>query len=212
MNKKNLLLALSLSATLALTACNSNSSKANDATKENTNQATEQTTNNSKNSAKGASTNDSQATLEARDVDAAKSTKEDAFDKFLELHPNAKVNSFALEYENGNLVYSVDGYDDANEYEVDLNSEDLSVIKDKVEKLEKDDDNYGDINKEMLSKIDSFIEKSVQDAGAEFHAKEYGIGYDDGILVAEVEVVNNSNKDITYEYNFETGDLIEKDM
>lgn len=220
MNKKILTTAIALSAALTLIACGQKTdNKPAEATTTNTTQnAAAETTNNAANKSTEVVVDDTskdagqEATNQATagSIKEAKITREEAFDKFLELHPGAKVDSFKLEHDDGVLVYSVDGYDDKNEYEVDINAIDGTVKQDEVDK--NDGNNAGDIQKDALAKIDQFIEESHKDAGDDkYYASSYGLDYEDGKLVAEVELSNGS-QDIDYDYDYETGKLLQKDM
>lgn len=133
-----------------------------------------------------------------------------AFDGFKKLHPDAKVESFQLEVENGKAYYKVDGYDAKNEYEVTVDAVTGEIVKDEFE-AEDTSAKTADIQLEMIEAVDKFMDQALKDAGQGFEAGEYEVELDNGVYVVSVEVVNG-NKDITYEYEFETGKLLEKDM
>lgn len=133
-----------------------------------------------------------------------------AFDGFKKLHPDAKVESFQLDVENGNAYYKVDGYDAKNEYEVTVNAMTGDIVKDESE-AENTSAKTADIQLEMVESVDKFMELALKDAGQGFEAGEYEVEFDNGMYVVNVEVVNG-NKDITYKYELETGKLLEKDM
>ena len=90
-----------------------------------------------------------------------KFTPEEAFDKFMELHPEAKIESLDLDKGLMDYQYVVEGYDTENEYEVKINPVNGEVISDETEMAELDDEN-GEITKEHLAKVDSLIEKLKQ--------------------------------------------------
>lgn len=225
MNKKILIATLGLSLVLTLSACSGEKNKAAEETKnatEGTKNAAEVTTNNkakvseeSKN-AQGTETVDpSKAEVIADksmslDLSAAKLTKEEAFDNFKKLHPDAKVESLGLEAEGPNLLYKIDGYDAEKEYEVTINAVTGDVIKDEFE-VEKTQGNVADVKKDMLAKIDGFVEKAIAEAGDGFIATDYTLEFDNGKYLVEVEV-EKDGKDISYAYDLATGKLVEKDM
>lgn len=53
---------------------------------------------------------------------------------------------------------------------------------------------------------------SLKDAGDGYHLNSFSIEHEAGITKLEVEVENASGKDIEYEYNLETKELIKKDL
>lgn len=205
MNKKILITTLGLGLVLTLSACGQKNEKA-----EPTNPEVKVEENVNKNASKNM---DDAQTKEETAVNKGAVANLDrgiAFDGFKKLHPDAKVESFQLEVENGNAYYKVDGYDAKNEYEVTVNAMTGDIVKDESE-AENTSAKTADIQLEMIESVDKFMELALKDAGQGFEAGEYEVELDNGMYVVNVEVVNG-NKDITYKYEFETGKLLEKDM
>lgn len=205
MNKKFLITTLGLGLVLTLSACGQKNEKAEPANPE---VKVEENVN------KDANKNMTDAqTKEETAVNKGAVANLDrgiAFDGFKKLHPDAKVESFQLEVENGNAYYNVDGYDAKNEYEVTVNAMTGDIVKDESE-AENTSAKTADIQLEMVESVDKFMELALKDAGQGFEAGEYEVEFDNGVYVVNVEVVNG-NKDITYKYELETGKLLEKDM
>lgn len=207
MNKKILITTLGLGLALTLSACGPKNEKANaDNAKNNTTVEENVNKNTNKNMA------DAQTKEETAVNNGAVANLDRgiAFDGFKKLHPDAKVESFQLEVEDGNAYYKVDGYDAKNEYEVSVNAMTGDIVKDEFE-AEDTSAKTADIQLEMIEAVDKFMEEALKDAGQGFEAGEYEVELDNGIYVVNVEVVNG-NKDISYKYEFETGKLLEKDM
>lgn len=205
MNRKILITTLGLGLALTLSACGQKNEKADPANPE---VKVEENVN--KNASKNM--NDAQ-TKEETAVNKGAVANLDrgiAFDGFKKLHPDAKVESFQLDVENGNAYYKVDGYDAKNEYEVTVNAMTGDIVKDESE-AENTSAKTADIQLEMVESVDKFMELALKDAGQGFEAGEYEVEFDNGVYVVNVEVVNG-NKDITYKYELETGKLLEKDM
>lgn len=140
--------------------------------------------------------------------DDIKVTPEEAFDKFMELHPNTKVKSVDLDKEVMEYQYVVEGYDENNEYEVKMNPVDGEVISDDSDDLDMDDDDDdGEITKDHLSKVDSIIDKAKKEDGSDSELDEWDISIEDGKVVIDVEIGATE-----YSYDMETEELIEKDM
>lgn len=206
MNKKILMTTLGLGLALTLTACGPKNEKA-DAPNEKNNAAVEASAN------KNASKNKADAqTKEETAINKGAVANLDrgiAFDGFKKIHPDAKVESFQLEVEDGKAYYKVEGYDAKNEYEITVDAMTGEIVKNEA-KAEKTSDKTADVQLAMLESVDKFMEEALKDAGQGYEAGEYGVELDDGKYVVNVEVVKGK-KDITYKYDLESGKLIEKD-
>lgn len=206
MNKKILMTTLGLGLALTLTACGPKNEKA-DAPNAKNNAAVEASAN------KNASKNKADAqTKEETAINKGAVANLDrgiAFDGFKKIHPDAKVESFQLEVEDGKAYYKVEGYDAKNEYEITVDAMTGEIVKNEA-KAEKTSDKTADVQLAMLESVDKFMEEALKDAGQGYEAGEYGVELDDGKYVINVEVVKGK-KDITYKYDLESGKLIEKD-
>lgn len=219
MNKKILITTLGLGLALTLSACGQKTEKAEPANsevkvEENVNKNANKNTADAETKEESANKNMADAqTKEETAVNKGAVANLDrgiAYDGFKKLHPDAKVESFQLEVENGKAYYKVDGYDAKNEYEITVDAVTGDIVKDEFE-AEDTSAKTADIQLEMIEAVDKFMDQALKDAGQGFEAGEYEVELDNGVYVVSVEVVNG-NKDITYEYEFETGKLIEKDM
>ncbi|MCD7132005.1 PepSY domain-containing protein [Limosilactobacillus balticus] len=65
-----------------------------------------------------------------------------AIDKFNQRYQNKQINEVELESDNGKYVYTIKGFDNANEYKVKVNAKDGKAISNKSEKLDKNDKKY----------------------------------------------------------------------
>lgn len=197
---------LGLGLALTLTACGPKNKKA-DAPNAKNNAAVEASAN------KNASKNKADAqTKEETAINKGAVANLDrgiAFDGFKKLHPDAKVESFQLEVEDGKAYYKVEGYDAKNEYEITVDAVTGEIVKNEA-KAEKTSDKTADIQLAMLESVDKFMEEALKDAGQGYEAGEYEVELDNGKYVVNVEVVKGK-KDITYKYDLESGKLIEKD-
>lgn len=206
MNKKILMTTLGLGLALTLTACGPKNEKA-DAPNAKNNAAVEASAN------KNASKNKADAqTKEETAINKGAVANLDrgiAFDGFKKIHPDAKVESFQLEVEDGKAYYKVEGYDAKNEYEITVDAVTGEIVKNES-KAEKTSDKTADIQLAMLESVDKFMEEALKDAGQGYEAGEYEVELDNGKYVVNVEVVKGK-KDITYKYDLESGKLIEKD-
>lgn len=136
---------------------------------------------------------------------------EDAVKIFNDKYANVNIDEISFEKDNGVYAYEINGFDDANEYEMEINAADGSIIKDKSEKDRDPDDKAIDLN--LLGNTNELIESAKTDAGEGFYLDSYSIDVEDSgsITKIEIEVKNANGKDIEYEYNLETKELIKKD-
>ena len=219
MNRKILITTLGLGLALTLSACGQKTEKAEPANsevkvEENVNKNANKNTADAETKEESANKNMADAeTKEERAINKGAVANLDrgiAYDGFKKLHPDAKVESFQLEVENGKAYYKVDGYDAKNEYEITVDAVTGDIVKDEFE-AEDTSAKTADIQLEMIEAVDKYMEEALKDAGQGYEAGEYEVELDNGVYVVSVEVVNG-NKDISYKYEFETGKLIEKDM
>ncbi|MGI5950139.1 PepSY domain-containing protein [Peptoniphilus sp.] len=202
MNKKNIALALGLSSILLLSACGKTEGNANSSANKVNNNVVENT-----NAEKNATVTE---TAE-KASDAPVLEKEVAFNNFTEMYKGAKITSFKLTEEKGSPAYEIDGYDSENEIELKLDASDGTVIKEEKDAVEKDDDNKKEITIDMLNKIDGFIEKADKEVKDGYVLNEYSLETDDGKLILELEYTDGT-KDVSFDYDFESGELLEQDM
>lgn len=200
MKKFNLVLVLVLVLSLALVGCN----KA-PATMDETGQSKMQDVASEADTAGDDAKTDSNTATE----NAITLSAEDAIKIFSDKYANVKIDEISFELDNGVYVYEINGFDDASEYELEVNAADGSIIKEKSEK-----DNTADkkaIDLGLIKNIDELVVTSLKDAGDGYHLNSFSLEHEAGITKLEVEVENASGKDIEYEYNLETKELIKKD-
>ncbi len=134
---------------------------------------------------------------------------EDAVKIFGDKYANVNIDEISFEKDNGVYCYEINGFDDANEYELEVNAADGSIIKEKSEK-----DNTADkkaIDLGLIKNIDELVATSLKDAGDGYHLNSFSLEHEAGITKLDIEVEDASGKDIEYEYNLETKELIKKD-
>lgn len=134
---------------------------------------------------------------------------EDAVKIFNDKYANVNIDEISFELDNGVYVYEINGFDDASEYELEVNAVDGSIIKDKVEKDNTSDKKAIDLG--LIKNIDELVATSLKDAGDGYYLNSFSIEHEAGINKLDVEVEDANGKDIEYEYNLETKELIKKD-
>lgn len=131
-------------------------------------------------------------------------TPEQAFDKFMELHPDTKITQIDLDKELMEYQYVVEGYDNENSYEVKINPVDSSVISDDSEVYEMDDEEDAEITKDHLAKIESIIDKAKVEDGSDSELDEWNISVEDGKVIIDIEIGATE-----YSYDMDTEELVE---
>lgn len=201
MKKFNLVLALALVLSLTLVGCN----KAPQ-TMDETDQSKMQDVASEADTAGDDAKTDSNAATE----NAITLSAEDAVKIFNDKYANVSIDEISFEKNNDVYAYEINGFDDTSEYELEVNAANGSIIKDKIEK-----DNTADkkaIDLGLIKNIDELVATSLKDAGDGYHLNSFSLEHEAGITKLEVEVENASGKDIEYEYNLETKELIKKDL
>ena len=203
MKKFNLVLVLALVLSLALVGCQGPSAPA---TMDETDQSKMQNVASEADTAGDDAKTDSNTATE----NAITLSAEDAVKIFNDKYANVNIDEISFEKDNGVYAYEINGFDDANEYELEVNAADGSIIKEKSEK-----DNTADkkaIDLGLIKNIDELVATSLKDAGDGYHLDSFSIEHEAGITKLDIEVEDANGKDIEYEYNLETKELIKKDL
>lgn len=202
MKKFNLVLVLALVLSLALVGCQGPNAPA---TMDETEQSKMQNVASEADTAGDDAKTDSNTATE----NAITLSAEDAVKIFSDKYANVNIDEISFELDNGVYAYEINGFDDANEYELEVNAADGSIIKEKSEK-----DNTADkkaIDLGLIKNIDELVATSLKDAGDGYHLNSFSLEHEAGITKLDIEVEDASGKDIEYEYNLETKELIKKD-
>lgn len=134
---------------------------------------------------------------------------EEVYDVFLDKYPNAVVTKIQLDKKTNGYEYEVQGFEGDTEYELKIDPNDGSILKDKSEK--DNDIDEKEITRDQVLKVLDLVDAALAEAGAEATLKEWTIDEDDGIVKLEVEMDIDGLDDPEYSYNVETGELIDKD-
>lgn len=136
---------------------------------------------------------------------------QEAVDVFNENHKDVQIDEISLKKDNGIYYYEINGFDTTTEYEMKINASDKSIIEDKSEKDNTADKKALDLN--LIKNIDELVATSLSDAGEGYHLDSFSLEYETvgAFTKLDVELEDASGKDIEYEYNLETKELIKKD-
>ena len=130
------------------------------------------------------------------------------FDKYTTEYPDLMFEELSLDKELNGYVYKIDAYDATSEHEFKINANDGSLIK---KDTDNDSDSSGEITKEHVDKINSFVDQALADAGNDATLDEWTLSHDDGMVKIEIEVKLSMLNDMEYTYDVNTGTLIEKE-
>ena len=207
---KKLILALAF--VFLLTGCQSGqNAKTED--KKNDNVATEQNNNEKENSKTDEPKKEDSSESKDNKADATITVSpEEAVKKFNDKYPGVKIDEFSFGKENMTYCYEINGFDDDSEYEFEIDATDGTILKDNKEL-----DNTADktaINLDLISEIQPLIDKSLSEAGSEYHLDSYSIDFEKtgNFNKLDIELENSKGQDIEFEYNLDTKELIKKDM
>lgn len=135
---------------------------------------------------------------------------EDAAKIFTDKYAGVSIDEISFEMEEGSYVYEINGFDDTKEYDMAIDAADGCIIMDESENDRDDGDKAIDLD--LLGNVNDLIESTKADTGEGFYLDSYSIDVEDNaVTVIDIEVKDASSKDIEYEYNLETKELIKKD-
>lgn len=207
---KKLILAMAF--VFLLTGCQSGqNAKTED--KKNGNVATEQNNNEKENSKTDEPKKEDLSESKDNKADATITVSpEEAVKKFNDKYPGVKIDEFSFGKENMTYCYEINGFDDDSEYEFEIDATDGTILKDNKE-LDNTADNTA-INLDLISEIQPLIDKSLSEAGSEYHLDSYSIDFEKtgNFNKLDIELENSKGQDIEFEYNLDTKELIKKDM
>ena len=132
-----------------------------------------------------------------------------AIDKFNQKYQNKQVNEVELENDNGKYVYKIKGFDNTNEYKVEVNAKNGKILSNKSEKLDKNDKKYTlDLNKVISRDEASQIAEKAAKKGSSVEWKleqekenqaVWEVKIKDGRTVKEVKIDAGSKKVLSVE-------------
>lgn len=137
---------------------------------------------------------------------------QEAVDVFNAKYKEVQIDEISLDKDNGIYYYEISGFDATTEYEMKINASDKSIIEDKSEKDNTADKKALDLS--LIKNIDELVASSLSEAGEGYHLDSFSLEYETvgDFTKLDVELEDASGKDIEYEYNLETKELIKKDI
>lgn len=142
-----------------------------------------------------------------------KLSPEDAYNKFMDAHADAKITEIKLDTEDEYLAYKVEGYNEKNELEMRIDAVSEEVKKEETDELDEEDKEDKEdkvITDTDISKVADLIDKGMNKADSDLKFKKWSLEESDGILEFEIEFGDNK-EDIEYSYDLDSGELLEID-
>lgn len=211
MNTKFKITSLLIAASLTLAACgNDNNEKTTDQSESKQTETTESTSNNKSENDNSSNENSNNASSnEGDELDMASFSKsiEDAIEE-AKSRFDGQLTDIGVSKENNQYVYKIELESDTEEYEVSLDVNDLSVVKEETEAEDDENDNkyfnYSDLVK---------VEDAIQTAKDNVNGKvtEWSTDFDDGNLYYEIEITQDNGNDVDVKVDAYTGDFVESD-
>lgn len=127
-----------------------------------------------------------------------------AVDIFLEQHPGASIEEVDFDDDDSHFEYQIDGFDDSNEYELDVHA-------DTGETTERDNEREDDTNDNEAINFDAIITEreaidiALGELGQDVAIEGWTLDADDGRTEYEIETRQDDNVTI----DAETGDILE---
>lgn len=203
---------LSLASVAVLAACSSDN-----ASQETTSQSQETTTSQAAESSESASeestsqaesqSSESSSSSNGGESDAAAEFEIDmaaAVDIFLEQHPGASIEEVDFDDDDNHFEYQIDGFDDSNEYELDIHA-DTGEATDRDNEREDDTNDNEAINFDAIISEREAIDIALGELGQDVTIEGWTLDADDGRT--EYEIETRQDDDITIDA--ETGDILE---
>lgn len=130
-------------------------------------------------------------------------TMEQAVQIFHEIFgENASINEIELDEDIRGYEYSIAGWDDLNEYDLDIGAQSGEI---KEQETDRDDDTDDTINLDNIIAPQEAMDIATADAGVDF-VEGWTLEVDDGVTVYEIDL--RGADDITI--NAETGDIVDR--
>ena len=118
----------------------------------------------------------------------------------------ANIDEISFDVERGSYEYQISGWDDQNEYEIEINAETGDIVNQETDRDSDNDNDRGDILElgDILSPQEA-IDIAVQESGSDY-VEEWSLEEDDGMTVYDINIENGN--DITL--NAVTGDIVNR--
>lgn len=211
MNTKFKITSLLIAASLTLAACgNDNNEETTNQSESKQTETTESTSDNKSENDNSSNENSNNASSnEGDELDMASFSKsiEDAIDE-AKSRFDGQLTDIGVSKENNQYVYKIELESDTEEYEVSLDVNDLSVVKEETEAEDDDDDNKY-FNYSDLVKVEDAIQTAKDNVNGK--VKEWSTDFDDGNLYYEIEIVQDNGNDVDVKVDAYTGGFVESD-
>lgn len=135
-------------------------------------------------------------------------TMDDAVQTFHdEFGEDVTIDQIDFDEDDGNYEYNVQGWNQENEYDLDINADTGEIQERDTESDNDDDDQEDTLELENILTPQEAMDIAVQEAGSEI-VEEWSLDTDNGLTVYEVNLENADDDDITIDAA--TGDVVDR--
>jgi len=143
------------------------------------------------------------------DITNPKVSMKEAVDIFKEAYPDAQIESIELDDDAGRLHYDIDGFDSANEYEVDI---DATTGEMKVDEIEADQETEEAVDFSSIIEPKEAIERASEKAEVKgLSPTGWSLEVDNGKPTYTIEYDKNGS-DIDIKIDATSGEVLEVDL
>lgn len=122
-------------------------------------------------------------------------------------YPRFQIKEIELERKSGGYLYSIEGFDEEKNYEIEMDP--VSGMMLKIEE-EISPQVYWKITQEQTDQVGILVEKILKEAGNNSRLCEWSLENEDGIPKLDIEVKLENSEIVDYEYNFITKEIVKK--
>lgn len=117
---------------------------------------------------------------------------------------NANINEINLDSDRNAYEYNILGWDDTNEYDIEIDAE-TGDIKEQDTEAENDNDQDGILDLDNIITPQEAMDTAAQDAGSDY-VEDWKLEIDDGLTVYEIGLENDNDVKI----DATTGDIVDR--
>ncbi|WP_028273160.1 PepSY domain-containing protein [Atopococcus tabaci] len=133
---------------------------------------------------------------------------DDAIQTFNEEFNNPNIESIYFDEEDGRYTYDFEGFDDTNEYSMEIDAQSGEVLN-REQESENDDDNDDILNLEGIIMPEEAMSTAVEEAGSG-HVEEWELDVENGTTIYEIDMegTDGAFDDDDIRVNAQTGEII----
>lgn len=153
--------------------------------------------------------NDNKADVTKENISSIKISANEAYKIYNEKYPETALEKLALDKDNGQFLYKIEGKKENQEIELKINADTGEIIKEETK--QKDTDLSETFNMSDVPDVNSLLDIAIKDAGQDYSLDEWKLNIDNNTLVLEVKMLSSSKSKLEYKIDAMSGTIIEKE-